>query len=414
MTHDADNRLERLIDRAASALTEVPDSPAFTSRVMARITRRRPRARSGGACPTSCPSASPPCSWSRWPGGGTMAETTPRWARGRRCTCSRRARFPRVPSQHRTWVPRRRPFGKSRQRSHDDHVRALARHVRHRRHPAAWLRANTLEPVALTPVGADDGGVAVESPLELPSIAVERLAMDAVSILLSSTSFRTRTDPRRTPMTALPTYALLAVVATSPAYTLDFQAAIARRQRRRPAWRPRGPHRPPGDCRHPGPGGVVARPAAAAAPPAPPPPPAAPDPADAPPPPPPPPPPPSAKVQGSTSPQAVTAPKVIATPALRAAAAARAGPTRQRGIRDFAAGARRVADPAAPGHAARRRRAQCPGAADLNSAAGLNIDIEPRIIDNAAASTCRWRSGSSSARKSTGTGRSARCGRAWT
>lgn len=47
MMDDADDRVERLIDRAASALTDVGTSPAFTARVMARldapVARRRSR-----------------------------------------------------------------------------------------------------------------------------------------------------------------------------------------------------------------------------------------------------------------------------------------------------------------------------------------------------------------------------------
>ena len=144
MTHDADDRIERLIDRAASSLTEVPDSPAFTARVMARIDTAASRARApGGECPASCPisiAAALLVTLARvvapgqrrragGRGGGDARARVARGAHGRHRDARRAHRAVAAFRRSRAAVARR--------------PRPSARPPRSpRRHPAAWLRAD--------------------------------------------------------------------------------------------------------------------------------------------------------------------------------------------------------------------------------------------------------------------------------
>lgn len=193
MMHDADDRIERLIDRAASSLTDAPDAPAFTARVMARLdapASARPVARwmrhlvPAAACalllvtavgwwqrrsvhdaPASAPGAQFPASRALptaavvVPAAGTA---TPSGPSPTRLASARPQHAARAAAVEAARVPR--------------------------------YEVITIDTLAITAVGGDDAGVVLDPLLDPSPIAVERLAIDPIDSARAS-----RSEPPQSP-----------------------------------------------------------------------------------------------------------------------------------------------------------------------------------------------------------------------
>ncbi len=177
--HDRD-RIERLIDRAASSLTEVPDARAFTARVLARLDAPPVRHPTWWRVLVVVPAAAAVlllvvAGW--WQQGGFNGPATP----ATRVLDSRA-----LPTAALLVPAAREATSPPADRAGGGRTPALPA-VSGSASAANLPRVPGYEPIALdvvaiAPVGADDDGVAADSQLELSPIEVERLAIDPIDL----------------------------------------------------------------------------------------------------------------------------------------------------------------------------------------------------------------------------------------